>query len=595
MGQKDPYAQFRFPKLDPPLTKAGKLEISKLESLEYLVNLMAGKLQPDLKKVWDQLAGRDITKNEISKSGMQLTGYDIKNECAKYKKQNDKVNYVNSLTKISAWESQINNQINQVNFIRPTTGPLSEILKECGDKKQQFHDCLYKKYYKDKADFSILLDDIQKNMIQKKSRKIVNRFKRLIECENPKLYKVNYFMRFLARTIQHGKKVYNTIKIQSLYTEESCCDCPQVFITLGTTKNLYIALLDTGAQASLIGYSCLKDFGYTDRDIKKTGASLNIESTTGLVKDAILGTITINIYIMLRRSTENARNFGRTKVTFLVASPEVNLNRIILGTPWMRSSHTIIDLAKDQVKARLHCNSTERECKLQLKIGTNLQLESEQEINQETNMAKFHMNAFFLQSNVSFKVHQKNEVVLPDIINMKNAIEITIEDGFPRILNNNGLEIPVRTKTVFQKLTINLTLMSEPTCEEPTCKEVQPSLQEIQTTPTENKSVNIPLECLRDAANLISLPLRTREALTHGIDNTVNIDAASLPETTICNKCHVYNNNCACKKRCDICQEWFSIVTDCKCTNDYIASLKTRITSDMSDEKDLLEESNSVS
>merc|ERR1712030_268974 len=111
------------------------------------------------------------------------------------------------------------------------------------------------------------------------------------------------------------------------------------------------------------------------------------------------------------------------------------------------------------LSGRLHCNSTERECKLQLKLGKNLQLESEQEINQKTNMATFHMNAFFLQSNVSFKVHQKNEVVLPDIITMKNAIEITIEDGFPRILNNNGLEIPVRTKTVFQKLTINLTLM----------------------------------------------------------------------------------------------------------------------------------------
>jgi len=72
LGQKDPYAQFRFPKLDPPLTKAGKLEISKLDSLEYLVNLMAGKLQPDLKKVWDELAGRDITLKEISKSGMQI-------------------------------------------------------------------------------------------------------------------------------------------------------------------------------------------------------------------------------------------------------------------------------------------------------------------------------------------------------------------------------------------------------------------------------------------------------------------------------------------------------------------------------------------
>ena len=118
LGQKKgPYDQFKFPKSDPPLTKAGKLEIPKLESLEYLVNLLAGKLQPDLKKVWDQLAGRDITKKEISKSGMQLTGYDIKHECAKFKKAGEKQKYINNLTKISAWESQINSQINQVNFI----------------------------------------------------------------------------------------------------------------------------------------------------------------------------------------------------------------------------------------------------------------------------------------------------------------------------------------------------------------------------------------------------------------------------------------------------------------------------------------------
>ena len=49
LGQKKgPYDQFKFPSSDPPLTKAGKMEITKLESLEYLVNLMAGKLQPDL-------------------------------------------------------------------------------------------------------------------------------------------------------------------------------------------------------------------------------------------------------------------------------------------------------------------------------------------------------------------------------------------------------------------------------------------------------------------------------------------------------------------------------------------------------------------
>ena len=91
LGQnKGPYDQFKFPRTDPPLTKAGSLEIPKLESLEYLVNLLAGKLQPDLKNIWDQLAGRDVTKHEISKSGMQLTGFDIKKECANYKKECEK-------------------------------------------------------------------------------------------------------------------------------------------------------------------------------------------------------------------------------------------------------------------------------------------------------------------------------------------------------------------------------------------------------------------------------------------------------------------------------------------------------------------------
>ena len=77
--KKGPYDQFKFPRTDPPLTEAGKLEIPKIESLEYIVNLLAGKLQPELKNIWDQISGRDVSKTEISKSGMQLTGYDIKN------------------------------------------------------------------------------------------------------------------------------------------------------------------------------------------------------------------------------------------------------------------------------------------------------------------------------------------------------------------------------------------------------------------------------------------------------------------------------------------------------------------------------------
>merc|ERR1712030_178356 len=125
---------------------------------------------------------------------------------------------------------------------------------------------------------------------------------------------------------------------------------------------------------------------------------------------------------------------------------------------------------------------------------------------------------------------------------------------------------------------------------EPTCNvEVKvPGPQEIPTTPTENKSENIPIEYIRDAATYISLPKRSQEELAHGNDNTVKVEAASFPETSICDKCHVYRTICSCKKQCDICHEWFTIENDCKCTKSRVASLKTRITNNITDEPDVI-------
>ena len=33
---KDPYSKFKFPRTDPPLSEAGKMEISKISGLEYI-------------------------------------------------------------------------------------------------------------------------------------------------------------------------------------------------------------------------------------------------------------------------------------------------------------------------------------------------------------------------------------------------------------------------------------------------------------------------------------------------------------------------------------------------------------------------------
>ena len=87
---KDPYSKYKFPREDPPLSEAGKMQISNISSLEYLVNLFCGRLDPGLKEEWDKLAGRDISVPEISASGMQLTQYDLRQQCSLYKKARKK-------------------------------------------------------------------------------------------------------------------------------------------------------------------------------------------------------------------------------------------------------------------------------------------------------------------------------------------------------------------------------------------------------------------------------------------------------------------------------------------------------------------------
>ena len=53
--------KFRFPNKDNPLSEAAKLEIPKIQSLEYIINIFVGRLDLDLKNEWDILAGRDTS------------------------------------------------------------------------------------------------------------------------------------------------------------------------------------------------------------------------------------------------------------------------------------------------------------------------------------------------------------------------------------------------------------------------------------------------------------------------------------------------------------------------------------------------------
>ena len=440
LGTKtDPYSMFRFPKLDPPLTKAGQLEVSKLDSLEYIINLTAGKLRPDLKLVWDQLAGRDTALKEISKSGMQLISYDLKQECAKFKITQQTQRYLNDLNKLSAFNCKI-----------------SKIT------------C------KGKDSFIILF---------KVSRE---------------------------KSFQYTK----------MYTNTNCNKCPQKFSTCGNTKKMYNALI--GARASLISFNCLKDFGFSSHDI---------EFSTELIKDAILGIIAIRKH----RLFENSREFGSTKITFLLTAPEVKLSRTILGVPWMKAAGTVatgteIRLAENKVRARLvHSNNTESKSSLQLKMEKNLKLESKKRIDGSTQYTRFQMNAFFISNSLKFTMQPRKGIKLPEVIIMQNAMNI------------NRLKLPIKIKKEFKTLTINVTLMEEPTCQEAACEEVEPNLQEPGTTTEEGIDPGKIEQSIKEPATFISLPESIRKSFINDDSHItpVQIDDGVQPEKTMNNEKNV--------------------------------------------------------
>ena len=87
-----------FPTRDFGPTRAGQVEIPAIDSLKYVTNLCCHKIYPDIKSIYDHLCGRDVSFPEITESGMLTTKYDIKAECAKYKKAQEKIDYVKSLS-----------------------------------------------------------------------------------------------------------------------------------------------------------------------------------------------------------------------------------------------------------------------------------------------------------------------------------------------------------------------------------------------------------------------------------------------------------------------------------------------------------------
>ena len=90
-------SRYIFPRTDKGPTRAGHINFTPAQCLEYSVNICLHRLPPDLKKVWDTIAGRNSECPEISKLGIQSTRYDLRMRSNVYKKEQEKADYIKGL------------------------------------------------------------------------------------------------------------------------------------------------------------------------------------------------------------------------------------------------------------------------------------------------------------------------------------------------------------------------------------------------------------------------------------------------------------------------------------------------------------------
>ena len=546
---KDPYAKFKFPRVDPELCEAGKIEVSTLDSLGYLINLFCHRLDPDLKEIWDGIAGRDVATPEISSCGMLTTIYDIRKHCADFKKARDKENYVKNLNdkfsqgNVDLFTSELLKNVPR--FRTPVRGVLFDFLSNY-DTTQKILRKL--ELLINEMQFNYLWDlfnQIQACMIFKKERKKIQKFCQFLkQNKTVHKFKQNYYLRFISRTITLSEK-FGNIRIESLHSTTTdkftIADCPEILISLGNTDILQSALVDSGAQTSICPMFIFESLGLDTSMIQKVSHHMSLVGTTGHFDNAIVGTFTIPIYCLLKKyEGDNNRVFGKSKITFLITKKEVQLKRIILGILWQKATKLVLSMDNPiKASARLVFEGAERRCSLELKNTNKVWIESVDKLTMADTKAIFYLNSIFLENSISLKLNKhNNNIILPNCINLKNNIEISRVRNFPIIQNASLIELPVKvTADARKRVKISLTV-SNP--ELPLCNESTSTPHLVSENPVLDSGQHsermlsgiadvynhemvddadspeiLSHDCLHDAVNFLSLPTEEQNSVVN--------------------------------------------------------------------------------
>ena len=182
-------------------------------------------------------------------------------------------------------------------------------------------------------------------------------------------------------------------------------------------------LVDSGSETNLISSTMLEEIGLNINKLERT-EQYNIKSSTEEVKNCILGRIQINMDLLLRSEDGNINNFARTKINFLVSSPEVELTKIILGTPFL--SLNDMKMYFNMTSCKLTGNFITESGKKRVKLYTRykekpfLLTSNLTQISLGYNKVQFEIkNLIFETLSTQVLCDTKNELEFPSFVNLK--------------------------------------------------------------------------------------------------------------------------------------------------------------------------------
>jgi hypothetical protein len=195
---------------------------------------------------------------------------------------------------------------------------------------------------------------------------------------------------------------------------------------------LQLALADTGAHACIIGHRQLLGLGFTETQIQPS-ESYNIRSSTEMVENCIKGKVKIKMYCLLKKDNDSdCGQFGSTNVEFLVADDKINLQKVILGVPFM--NQTLAKLHFHKNSCSIKCTLTTESCRKSVKLNDNkkIQLCSNTIIRVSDNECSFNMNKIITEN-----------LKMPTKLTINKQYTIYDNNTWPKIMFNNNIVLPI--------------------------------------------------------------------------------------------------------------------------------------------------------